>query len=161
MNFYWAERLMFNIKRNLKAFHRVDYCNEILSMSVLIILSPSTTFWKLANQNVIEFFPFCVCYSGCGFRFLKYEATNSKWLETKDIFIIKMWFSPSSDFLNTSYEDLYFTKKWMKLSPILHEYIHRMCVHLMQWKWLKLDHLISATCISAKGDTLACTSPYE
>ena len=31
---------MFNIKANFKAFHSVDYCNEILSMSVRIILDP-------------------------------------------------------------------------------------------------------------------------
>ena len=35
---------MFNIKGNLKAFYSVDYCNEILSMPVLIILSPFTAF---------------------------------------------------------------------------------------------------------------------
>ena len=64
VKFYWAERLMFNIKDNLKAFYSVDYYNEILSMSVLIILSPSTAFRKLANENVIGFFPFCVGYSG-------------------------------------------------------------------------------------------------
>ena len=57
---------MFNIKGNLKAFYSVDYCNEILSMSVLIILSPSTACRKLANENVIEFCPFAlvilICY---------------------------------------------------------------------------------------------------
>ena len=51
---------MFNIKINLKAFYSVDFCNEILSMSVLIILSPLTAFLKLANENVIEFFPFAL-----------------------------------------------------------------------------------------------------
>ena len=55
---------MFNIKGNLKAFYSVDHCNDILSMSVLIILSPLTAFRKFANENVIEFFPFCVGYSG-------------------------------------------------------------------------------------------------
>ena len=55
---------MFNIKGNLKAFYSVDYCNEILSMSVLIFLSPLTAFRKLANENVIEFFLFWVGYSG-------------------------------------------------------------------------------------------------
>ena len=30
----------------------------------------------------------------------------------------------------------------------------------MQWKLLKLDHLILATPVAAKSDTLACTSPY-
>ena len=45
------------------------------------------------------------------------------------------------------------------LSPILHEYMHCMCAHSMQWKWLKLDHLILATPVAAKSDTLACTSP--
>ena len=52
------------MKGNLKAFHIVDYCDEILSMSVLIILSPLISFRKLANENVIEFFCFCVGYSG-------------------------------------------------------------------------------------------------
>ena len=37
---------MFNIKGNLKAFYSVDYCNEILSISGLIILSPLTAFRK-------------------------------------------------------------------------------------------------------------------
>ena len=55
---------MFNMKANFKAFHSVDYCNEILSMSVHIILNPKTSFRKLANENVIEFFLFCVGYSG-------------------------------------------------------------------------------------------------
>ena len=55
---------MFNIKGNLKAFYSVDYCNEILSMLVFIILSPLTVFRKVANENVIEFFSFCVGYSG-------------------------------------------------------------------------------------------------
>ena len=55
---------MSNIKGNLKAFYSVDCCNEILSMSVLIILSPLTAFRKIANENVIEFCPFCVGYSG-------------------------------------------------------------------------------------------------
>ena len=49
--------------------------------------------------------------------------------------------------------------KWLKLSLILHEYMHCMCAHSMQWKWLKLDHLILATPVAAKSDTLACTSP--
>ena len=44
---------MFNKKGFLKAFYSVDYCNEILSMSVLIILSPLTAFGKLVNENVI------------------------------------------------------------------------------------------------------------
>ena len=55
---------MFNIKGNMKAFYSVDYCNEILSISVLIILGFLTAFRKLANENVIEFFPVCVGYSG-------------------------------------------------------------------------------------------------
>ena len=88
--FYWAERLMFNVKRNLKSFYSVDYCNEILSMSVLIILSPLTAFRKLANENVIEFFPFLRWLFWYVIQFLNYEATISKWLETKDIFISKM-----------------------------------------------------------------------
>ena len=54
---------MFNIKGNLKAVYSVDYCNEILSMSVLIILSPLTAFRKLTNETVIKFSPFCVGYS--------------------------------------------------------------------------------------------------
>ena len=70
-------------------------------------------------------------------------------------------FSPSSNFLNTGYEDPYFTIKWLKLSLILHEYIHCMCTHQMQWKWLKLAHLITAPSFAAKSDTLACTSPKE
>ena len=55
---------MFNIKVNLNAFYSVDYCNEILSISVFIIVSPLTAFRKLANENYIEFFPFCVGYFG-------------------------------------------------------------------------------------------------
>ena len=81
---------MSNIKGNLKAFYSVDYCNEILSMSVFIILSPLTAFRKLANENVIEFCPFLRWLFWQFIQFLKYEATNSKWLETKDIFIIEM-----------------------------------------------------------------------
>ena len=59
-------------------------------MSVLIILSPLTVFRKLANENVIEFFPFCVGFSGICYPISEYEATISKRLETKDILIIKM-----------------------------------------------------------------------
>ena len=55
---------MFDIKGNLKAFHSVDYCNEVFWMPVLIILSPYSAFRKLANENIIEFVLFCVGYSG-------------------------------------------------------------------------------------------------
>ena len=34
-----------------------------------------------------------------------------------------------------------------------------MCVHSMQWKWLKLDDLIFEPPAAAKSDTLACASP--
>ena len=47
---------MFNIKGNLKGFHSEHFCNGVLYMSVLIILSPYYTFPKLAIKNVIEFF---------------------------------------------------------------------------------------------------------
>ena len=57
---------MFNIKGNFKAFYSVDYCYEILSMSVLIILSPLTACRKLANENVLfnSFLFAFVRYSG-------------------------------------------------------------------------------------------------
>ena len=60
---------MFIINGNLSAFYSVDYCNEIISISVLIIVSPLTAFRKLAYENVIEFFPFCVDYSGISSNF--------------------------------------------------------------------------------------------
>ena len=55
---------MFDIKGNLKVFHSVDYCNGVFKMSVLIILSPYSAFRKVASENIIGFFPFCVGYSG-------------------------------------------------------------------------------------------------
>ena len=55
---------MFNIKGNLKALQSVEYCNGVLCMSVLIILSPYFAFRTLAYETVIEFFPFCDDHSG-------------------------------------------------------------------------------------------------
>ena len=55
---------MFNIKGNLKALHSEEYCNRVLCMSVLIILSLYFAFRTLAHETVIEFFPFCDDDSG-------------------------------------------------------------------------------------------------
>ena len=126
-------------------------------MSVRIILSPYSTFRKLANENVIEFFPFCVGNSGMVFNFWNIKHL---FLSDKRYFHYQNVFSHSSDFLNTSYDNPYFTIKLFKLSSILHECIHGLCAHSMQWQLLKLDHLIFAPSIAAKSDTLACTSPY-
>ena len=55
---------MFNIRGNFKALHSVEYCNGVLCMSVLIILSPYIAFRTLAYETVIEFFPLCDDDSG-------------------------------------------------------------------------------------------------
>ena len=64
---------MFYIKGNLKALHSVEYCNGVLCMSVLIILSPYFAFQTLAYETVIEFFPFCDDDSGMVSNFKNIE----------------------------------------------------------------------------------------
>ena len=143
VNFYWAGRLMFNIKGNLKAFYSLDYYNEIyLSMSVLIILSPLTAFPKVANEFVIEFFPFCVGYSGILSSFWNMKQiflsdlrqrifSSSMCSPLRQIFstlVIKIRIIPLND--------------WSCLRYFTNTYI--VCVSSIQWKRFKLDHLIFA-----------------